>query len=78
MSKIASALPPAPPAKSPLGRYRLLSPTASVRVSPICLGAMNFGTNWKEFMGSCDQSTVENILDFFFSQVSPDPSRHEY
>lgn len=40
------ALPMAPPAKSPLGRYRLLSPTAGVRVSPLCLGAMNFGNGW--------------------------------
>ncbi|KAK8090581.1 norsolorinic acid reductase, partial [Apiospora phragmitis] len=55
-------------AKSPLARYRLLSPTASVRVSPLCLGAMNFGDAWKEFMGACDKQTVEQILDFFFQQ----------
>ncbi|ENH69104.1 Norsolorinic acid reductase [Fusarium oxysporum f. sp. cubense race 1] len=42
------ALPFAPPPKSPLGRYRLLSPTASVWVSPICLGTMNFGNSWYE------------------------------
>ncbi len=41
-----SALPMAPPPKGPLARYRLLSPTASVRVSPLCLGAMNFGDSW--------------------------------
>jgi len=39
-------LPMAPPPKSPLARYRLLSPTAAVRVSPLCLGAMNFGEAW--------------------------------
>lgn len=55
----------APPPKSPLGRYRLLSPTAGVRVSPLCLGAMNFGDAWKEYMGHCDQKTAEDILDFF-------------
>lgn len=63
-----SALPSAPSPVSPLGRYRLLSPTASVRVSPLCLGAMNFGDAWKDYMGACDQSTVEAILDFFFDQ----------
>lgn len=59
---------PAPPPKSPLARYRVLSPTASVRVSPLCLGAMNFGTAWKDFMGTCDQKTTEEILDFFYDQ----------
>lgn len=37
---------PAPPPKSHLGRYRLLAPTAGVKVSPLCLGAMNFGEGW--------------------------------
>jgi aryl-alcohol dehydrogenase-like predicted oxidoreductase len=32
--------------KSYLGRYRLLAPTAGVKVSPLCLGAMNFGDGW--------------------------------
>ncbi|KAI0889229.1 norsolorinic acid reductase [Annulohypoxylon maeteangense] len=58
----------APPPKSPLARYRILSPTASVRVSPLCLGAMNFGEAWKELMGTCDRKTVEEILDFFYEQ----------
>ncbi|KAK6852402.1 norsolorinic acid reductase [Apiospora arundinis] len=61
-------LPMAPTPRSPLARYRLLSPTASVRVSPLCLGAMNFGNAWKDFMGACDQQTVEKILDFFVHQ----------
>ncbi|TDZ26264.1 Norsolorinic acid reductase B [Colletotrichum orbiculare MAFF 240422] len=63
-----SALPMAPPPQSPLARYRMLSPTASVRVSPLCLGAMNFGDAWKGYMGTCDQRTVEGILDFFHEQ----------
>lgn len=58
----------APPPKSPLNRYRLLSPTASLRVSPLCLGAMNFGDSWKEHLGACDQSKTEAILDYFYSQ----------
>ncbi|KAM0409221.1 hypothetical protein ACHAPD_011386 [Fusarium lateritium] len=63
------ALPAAPPPKSPLGRYRLLSPTASIWVSPICLGTMNFGNSWKELMGECNQSTAESILDFYYEQL---------
>lgn len=40
------AFKPAPEPQTPLARYRILSPTADVRVSPLCLGAMNFGTEW--------------------------------
>lgn len=58
----------APPAKGPLDRYRLLSPSASLRVSPLCLGAMNFGKAWESYMGACDQKTTENILDYFYEQ----------
>jgi aryl-alcohol dehydrogenase-like predicted oxidoreductase len=58
----------APPPQSPLARYRLLSPTASIRVSPLCLGGMNFGDAWNSYMGACDQATTEKILDFFYEQ----------
>lgn len=27
---------------------------------------MNFGENWKEFMGECDKSTSFEVLDAFF------------
>ena len=37
---------PAPPPRSPLDRHRILSPSAAVRVSPLALGAMNFGDAW--------------------------------
>lgn len=47
---------PAPPPKSLLGRHRLLAPTASVYVSPICLGAMNFGVQSLTF---CTLKIVE-------------------
>jgi len=43
---IAMAFAPPPPPKTALGYYRMLAPTASVRVSPLCLGAMNFGDAW--------------------------------
>lgn len=61
------AMPPPPP-KGPLERYRLLSPNASLRVSPLCLGAMNFGNAWSGHMGACDQKTTESILDYFYEQ----------
>ena len=58
----------APVAKSLLDFQRVLSPTAGVRVSPLCLGAMNFGDAWSEMMGKCDKKTVFEILDFFYDQ----------
>lgn len=57
--------------ESALSRYRLLSPLAGVRVSPLCLGAMNFGNAWQGFMGACDQNTVNGLLDYFYENVSP-------
>jgi aryl-alcohol dehydrogenase-like predicted oxidoreductase len=41
------AFAPPPPPTSALGYYRLLSPKSSVRVSPLCLGGMNFGESWQ-------------------------------
>lgn len=58
-----AALMSAPEPKTALGRYRILSPSAAVRVSPICLGGMNFGDAWTEMMGACDQKV---LLQFFF------------
>ena len=53
--------------KSLLGYYRQLSPSAAVKVSPLCLGAMNFGTAWEEFMGplSKGKETAFEMLDYF-------------
>ncbi|KAI1170362.1 aldo/keto reductase [Nemania sp. FL0916] len=62
-----SFLPVAPAPKSPLARYRILSPTASVRVSPLCLGGMNFGNAWEKYMGACDKETTFQILDYFYA-----------
>ena len=58
----------APVAKSLLDFQRILSPTAGIRVSPLCLGAMNFGDAWSDMMGKCDKKTVFEILDFFYDQ----------
>lgn len=60
------AFAPLPPPKSPLAYYRLLSPTAAVRVSPFCLGGMSFGDKWKDTMGACDKETTFSILDEFY------------
>lgn len=62
------AFPRPPQPTSLLGYHRILSPTASVRVSPLCLGAMNFGEAWSSFMGQCDKKTAFEILDEFYSQ----------
>jgi hypothetical protein len=49
MAHIFSA-PPEP--KTSLGRHRILSPTAGVRVSPLALGAGSIGEAWKGILGS--------------------------
>ncbi|KAJ4362005.1 hypothetical protein N0V83_010946 [Neocucurbitaria cava] len=51
-----------------LGRHRILSRTAGVRVSPLCLGAMNFGTAWTSFLGECSKDTAFEMLDYFYEQ----------
>lgn len=57
--------PPPPPA-TPLGRYRVLSPSAGVRVSPLQLGAMSIGDKWDQFgMGSMDKESSFKLLDAF-------------
>jgi aryl-alcohol dehydrogenase-like predicted oxidoreductase len=61
---MAFAPPPAP--KGPLNRYRILSPNAGVRVSPLCLGAMNLGTNWAAHMGGVDKDASFELLDYFY------------
>jgi len=55
-----------PAAKGPLNRYRVLSPNAAVRVSPLCFGAMNLGTNWSNFMGGVDKEAAFELLDYFY------------
>ncbi|KAH8594366.1 NADP-dependent oxidoreductase domain-containing protein [Bisporella sp. PMI_857] len=64
---MSSAFRPPPPPKSALGYYRMLAPTASVRVSPLCLGAMNFGDAWVDFMGECNKETTFSILDHYYT-----------
>src|SRR5882724_9103436 len=57
--------PPPPPTK--LGRYRILSPNAGVRVSPLQLGAMSIGDKWqKHGMGSMDKQSSFKLLDAYY------------
>jgi aryl-alcohol dehydrogenase-like predicted oxidoreductase len=61
------AFPAYGPPKGLLDRHRQLSPTAAVKVSPLCLGAMNFGEAHKERLGECSKETAFEILDHFYS-----------
>ncbi|KAF2164876.1 hypothetical protein M409DRAFT_24781 [Zasmidium cellare ATCC 36951] len=65
---IAEIRPAANGPASVLGYHRLLAPNAGVRVSPLCLGAMNFGDAWSSFMGECSKETTFEILDYFYAQ----------
>ncbi|KIW62095.1 hypothetical protein PV05_02146 [Exophiala xenobiotica] len=57
---------PAPEPPTELGRYRVLSSTAGVRVSPLCLGAMSIGDAWSGFMGSMSKEQSFKLLDAFY------------
>jgi aryl-alcohol dehydrogenase-like predicted oxidoreductase len=63
--------PPPPPTK--LGRYRILSPNAGVRVSPLQLGAMSVGDKWSGSMGSMDKEGSFKLLDAFYEAGVSDP-----
>ncbi|RDW56705.1 norsolorinic acid reductase-2 [Coleophoma cylindrospora] len=53
---------------SQLACHRVLSSSAGTRVSPLCLGTMNFGEAWKHMMGECSKETSFKIMDHFFEQ----------
>ena len=62
-----SLWPLPPPPKTPLGRYRVLSPLAGVRVSPIQLGAMSIGDKWAAGgFGVMDKEPSLKLLDAYF------------
>ncbi|KAH9849889.1 norsolorinic acid reductase [Lenzites betulinus] len=62
-----SSYTPQPRPITELGRYRLLSPSAGVRVSPICLGAMSLGQAWgAEMAGTSTQEESFKFLDTYF------------
>ncbi|KAL4917251.1 NADP-dependent oxidoreductase domain-containing protein [Aspergillus aurantiobrunneus] len=56
---------PAPEPPTELGRYRVLSSTAGIRVSPLQLGAMSIGDAWSGGMGSMDKEASFKLLDTF-------------
>ncbi|THY60634.1 putative aryl-alcohol dehydrogenase Aad14 [Aureobasidium pullulans] len=64
-SNIMSLFEPAPEPATELGRLRILSSTAGVRVSPLQLGAMSIGDAWSSFMGSMDKKQSFALLDAF-------------
>lgn len=64
--KKRSFFDPVPEPKSKLGYYRLLSPNCGLRVSPICLGTMNFGTAWSGFMGDMTKENAFSILEYYY------------
>ena len=55
---------PPPKPISPLGYHRVLSPTASVKVSPICLGGISIGNEWSELFDESED--VDTLLDEFY------------
>lgn len=61
-----SYLSPTPAAPTALGQYRLLSPRASIRVSPFQLGAMSIGTAWGKGMGEMTKESSFQLLDAYF------------
>lgn len=57
---------PAPEPATELGRYRILSSTAGIRVSPLQLGAMSIGNAWADSMGSMSKEEAFKLLDAFY------------
>ncbi|KAJ3078413.1 hypothetical protein HK102_004525 [Quaeritorhiza haematococci] len=49
----------------PLARYRLMSSTSGLRVSPLCLGTMGFGDKWS---GGKTKEEAEKIFDLYISK----------
>lgn len=55
--------PPKP--KTPLGWHRILSPTAGVKVSPICFGGISIGSSWSSAFG--ENQDASSLLDAYYS-----------
>ncbi|KZO93395.1 norsolorinic acid reductase [Calocera viscosa TUFC12733] len=64
---MAHIFAPAPEPSTKLGQYRLLSPSAGIRVSPLALGGMSLGDAWKDILGGgIDKKGVFEILDTYW------------
>jgi len=61
---IFSSLWEFPPIKSNLAQYVTLG-RSGLRVSPICLGTMNFGGLWEKFLGECPDEEAIKMLDLY-------------
>lgn len=57
---------PAPEPATELGRYRVLSSTAGIRVSPLQLGAMSIGDAWADKMGPMSKEQSFKLLDAYY------------
>jgi aryl-alcohol dehydrogenase-like predicted oxidoreductase len=64
---MADFMTPAPSPPTPLGYHRVLSSTAGIKVSPLCLGGMSLGNAWNSFMGSTSKAQVFALLDAFYA-----------
>ncbi|KAJ9497553.1 hypothetical protein H2202_006977 [Exophiala xenobiotica] len=56
---------PPPKPSTPLAYHRILSQTASVKVSPICLGGISIGSGWNEIFGNNEEPF--KLLDEYYS-----------
>ena len=64
MSQLWKAAPQPP---TPLGRYRVLSPHAGIRVSPLVLGGASIGDQGhKVGMGASDKESSFKLLDAYY------------
>ncbi|KAM0751790.1 putative aryl-alcohol dehydrogenase Aad14 [Meredithblackwellia eburnea MCA 4105] len=59
---------PAPEPISELARYRILSPTCGLRVSPLCLGGMSFGSAWNDVMGEMTKEATFDLLNAYYEK----------
>lgn len=57
---------PAPEPPTRLGRYRVLSPFSSIRVSPLALGGANIGDKWNAKFGDMNKESSFKLLDAYF------------
>ncbi|KAI1325474.1 Aldo/keto reductase [Xylariaceae sp. FL0255] len=55
-----------PPPQSLLMRHRQLAPNAAIRVSPLCLGTLTFGTSHSAKFGEVTKEAVYEMLDKFY------------
>jgi len=56
-----------PEPRGPLQKYRLLG-RSGLRVSPLSLGAMTFGTQWNAFLGECSKEEARAIFEAYVSR----------